>query len=79
MLVGGGDGGGGGIDGHPGVLAINDSEAVTPGLFPACLTVSCKHLLIVSSTDHVELAPGDYDQVAILANLARRNNTGKNI
>ena len=27
--VGGGGGGGGG--GHPGVLAINDSEAVTPG------------------------------------------------
>lgn len=75
MWVGGGGGG------HPGVLAINDSEAVTPGLFPASLTlsVSCKHLLIVSSTDHRELAAGDCDQVAILANLAqhRLNNTGK--
>ena len=26
-------------DGHPGVWTINDSEAVTPGLFPASLTL----------------------------------------
>ena len=78
MWVGAGGGGG---SGHPAQVfwLLMIQKLLRQVYFSACLTlnVSCKHLLIVSSTDHLELAAGDCDQVAILANLAQENNSGK--